>query len=126
VLSHSTVPHAAGYRFIAPYIDVCREYYNSELCIAALNLIFYGPSMFITPDETAVIFQTWPASVSMRNVGHWAQMLTDGQLRFQVGRSNVDVALESMCLGSKCFVQQWACTQIDSSGKYILAYTWHA
>ncbi|WIA37407.1 hypothetical protein OEZ86_014332 [Tetradesmus obliquus] len=71
------------YRFVAPYIDVCRDYYNSELCTAALNLIFFGPSMFITPDETAVIFKTWPASVSMRNVGHWAQMLTDGQLRFQ-------------------------------------------
>lgn len=80
---------AAGYRFVAPYIDVCRDYYNSELCTAALNLIFFGPSMFITPDETAVIFKTWPASVSMRNVGHWAQMLTDGQLRFQVRPSSM-------------------------------------
>jgi hypothetical protein len=82
---------AAGYRFIAPYLDTCRNNFNSELCIATLNVMFYGPSMFITPDETALIFETWPASVSMRNVGHWAQMLTDGQLRFQVGRSYVDL-----------------------------------
>lgn len=80
---------AAGYRFVAPYIDVCRDYYNSEFCTAVLNLIFFGPSMFVTPDETAVIFKTWPASVSMRNVGHWAQMLTDGQLRFQVRPSSM-------------------------------------
>jgi hypothetical protein len=39
--------------------------------------------MYISPDDNPIIFQTWPASVSGRNMAHWAQMLTDGQLRFQ-------------------------------------------
>ncbi|WIA20838.1 hypothetical protein OEZ85_005189 [Tetradesmus obliquus] len=71
------------YRFLAPYVKTCTEYIWSELCMSTLNIMFYGPSAFISPDDNPVIFQTWPASVSGRNMAHWAQMLTDGQLRFQ-------------------------------------------
>jgi hypothetical protein len=42
-----------------------------------------GPSAFISPGDNPIIFQTWPASVSGRNMAQWAQMMTDDQLRFQ-------------------------------------------
>lgn len=71
------------YRLMAPYVDTCRDYRWSELCATSLNYIFYGPSKYITPDDFQVILQTWPASVSSRNMAHWAQMLTDGKLRLQ-------------------------------------------
>eukprot|EP00878_Enallax_costatus_P000288 GHUV01000360.1.p2 GENE.GHUV01000360.1~~GHUV01000360.1.p2 ORF type:complete len:224 (+),score=18.01 GHUV01000360.1:2065-2736(+) len=72
------------YRFLAPYVQTCWDYKWSDLCASTLNQMFYGPSMFVTPDDFQVILQTWPASVSARNIMHWAQMLTDGQLRFQM------------------------------------------
>eukprot|EP00882_Tetradesmus_deserticola_P024099 GHRQ01026325.1.p1 GENE.GHRQ01026325.1~~GHRQ01026325.1.p1 ORF type:complete len:358 (+),score=63.04 GHRQ01026325.1:356-1429(+) len=71
------------YRFVAPYVSQCRDYIWSQLCMSTLNLMFYGPSTFISPDDNPIIFQTWPASVAGRNMAHWAQMLTDGRQRLQ-------------------------------------------
>lgn len=70
-------------RFLAPYVNNCESYKWAELCAASLNQIFYGPSIFVTPDDFQIILRTWPASVSARNLAHWSQMLTDGQLRLQ-------------------------------------------
>eukprot|EP00879_Flechtneria_rotunda_P024438 GHRR01025908.1.p1 GENE.GHRR01025908.1~~GHRR01025908.1.p1 ORF type:complete len:203 (-),score=36.74 GHRR01025908.1:1176-1784(-) len=72
------------YRFLAPYVQTCRENVWSEMCVSTLNAMFYGPSAFIAPDDFVVIGQTWPATVSARNVQHWAQQLTDKKLQFQM------------------------------------------
>lgn len=71
------------YRFLAPYVNSCQNYTWAELCGSTLNYMFYGPSIYVTPDDFQVILKTWPASVSARNIAHWAQMLTDGKLRLQ-------------------------------------------
>jgi pimeloyl-ACP methyl ester carboxylesterase len=71
------------YRFLAPYVKDCQDYRWAELCGSSLNYMFYGPSIFITPDDFQVILKTWPASVSARNMAHWAQMLTDNRIRLQ-------------------------------------------
>lgn len=71
------------YRFLAPFLPQCREYWWSEGCVAALNYMFYGPSSFISADDWTVILQTWPASVSSRNLNHWGQMMVTKELRFQ-------------------------------------------
>jgi hypothetical protein len=51
-------------------------------------VIFCRPSKFMGPDDLTLVLQTWPASVSGRNVIHWAQMINDDVLalkRFDFG-----------------------------------------
>jgi hypothetical protein len=43
--------------------------------VAALP-VFCRPSSYTTIDDYTVIAQTWPATVSTRNMGHWAQVIT--------------------------------------------------
>lgn len=71
------------YRFLAPYVEQCQGSQAGAFCMAAISNLLFGPSKFIRPIDFALILQTWPASVSTRNLHHWAQMLRSGELRFQ-------------------------------------------
>lgn len=62
-------------RLTAPlYATLCPNWILDEVCAAALGFIFYGPSIFITPDDYLTIATTWPSSVGTRNLVHWAQV----------------------------------------------------
>lgn len=50
----------------------------------SLSLMFYGPSAFLSIDDYTVIGQTWPASVSTRNMDHWAQVGIGGGVNVRV------------------------------------------
>lgn len=52
----------------------CRDWFLSEGCVMGISLMLFGPSSFISIDDYSVIAQTWPASVSTRNMDHWAQV----------------------------------------------------
>ncbi|WIA20837.1 hypothetical protein OEZ85_005188 [Tetradesmus obliquus] len=101
------LPH----RYLAPYVHTCRDYAWSELCMSALNTAFFGPSMFITPDDNPIIFQTWPASVSGRNMAHWSQMLTDSQLRFQRFDHGTNCSSRNQQFGETCNQQRYGSLQ---------------
>lgn len=68
------------YRIYAPFMATCRQNFWSEQCASLLNA--NGPG-FVPIDDFAVILQTWPASVSARNLKHWGQMMVSKELRFQ-------------------------------------------
>lgn len=69
----------------------CRDNFLAEGCVMALSLMFYGPSAFLSVDDYVVIGQTWPASVSTRNMDHWAQVGPRGGVNVRVcsGRGKV-------------------------------------
>jgi hypothetical protein len=62
-------------RLTAPLAGIlCSSWPASDVCAAAVSLIFFGPSQFITPDDYVAISRTWPSSVASRNLVHWAQV----------------------------------------------------
>lgn len=54
--------------------DECSDYPLTEACVVFITIAFFGPSTMIPPDDYSVIFATWPASVTSRNVIHMAQV----------------------------------------------------
>lgn len=71
------------YRYLAPYVKDCQGDQAGAFCMSALSNLLFGPSQHIKPGDFEHILQTWPASVSTRNLHHWAQMFRTGQLRYQ-------------------------------------------
>jgi hypothetical protein len=51
--------------------------------MSALNNLLFGASTLIKPEDFERILQTWPASVSTRNLHHWADMFRTEELRFR-------------------------------------------
>lgn len=49
---------------------------SCSVCCMLCTCVWHcsGPSSFISSDDWAVILQTWPASVSNRNLEHWGQV----------------------------------------------------
>eukprot|EP00878_Enallax_costatus_P034540 GHUV01038302.1.p1 GENE.GHUV01038302.1~~GHUV01038302.1.p1 ORF type:complete len:290 (+),score=48.85 GHUV01038302.1:665-1534(+) len=71
-------------RLVAPlYVTLCHSWILDEVCAAALGFIFYGPSIFITPDDYLSIATTWPSSVGSRNLVHWGQMFRSPELQMR-------------------------------------------
>eukprot|EP00775_Hariotina_reticulata_P011744 gene11744-11889_t len=88
-------------RLTAPLAGIlCSSWPASDLCAAAVSLVFFGPSQFITPDDYAVISRTWPSSVGSRNLVHWAQNF----------RSS-DLELRQYDFGLACNLTKWTLGQ---------------
>ncbi|WIA08209.1 hypothetical protein OEZ85_007658 [Tetradesmus obliquus] len=84
-------------RLVAPlYGTLCISWPLDEVCAAALSFIFYGPSIFITPDDYVSIATTWPSSVGSRNLVHWAQNFRSSELE-----------LRKYDFGTACNVTKW-------------------
>eukprot|EP00879_Flechtneria_rotunda_P000554 GHRR01000660.1.p1 GENE.GHRR01000660.1~~GHRR01000660.1.p1 ORF type:complete len:576 (+),score=135.60 GHRR01000660.1:200-1927(+) len=84
-------------RLTAPlYGTLCPAWPLDEVCTAALSLIFFGPSLFITPDDYISIATTWPSSVGSRNLVHWAQNFRTPELE-----------LRQYDFGTACNLTEW-------------------
>ena len=77
------MPEFLWYRLLAPYVKQCEGATAGATCMSALNNLLFGPSSLIKPEDFELILQTWPASVSTRNLHHWASMFRTGELSFR-------------------------------------------
>lgn len=76
------MPEFLWYRLLAPYVKQCAGATAGAECMSALNNLLFGPSSLIKPEDFELILQTWPASVSTRNLHHWASMFRTAELDF--------------------------------------------
>lgn len=77
------MPEFLWYRLLAPYVKQCAGATAGAECMSALNNLLFGPSSLIKPEDFELILQTWPASVSTRNLHHWASMFRTAELDFR-------------------------------------------
>lgn len=72
-------------RDFAPFLMPFCQYNTTwnEFCVQHINGMFYGPSVYVPPQDYIIIFTTWPSSVATRNLEHWSQMFRDDKLKLK-------------------------------------------
>jgi hypothetical protein len=52
-------------------IKSCSKPTNTQYCFDLVNFLFYGPSQRVSNYDFELVGTTWPATVGVRNLGHW-------------------------------------------------------
>jgi hypothetical protein len=82
-------------------------------CFDLVSFLFFGPSTLMTPDDFTRLSASWPSSVAVRNLQHWAQWYHSGN-----GPQRYDFGLD--CHSGKKFQESCNLNQYgqDSPPRY--------
>lgn len=105
-------------RRLWPWIRQFNRSWWADGFASALWLTFYGPSWRIPPDDQVVISNTWPATVTSRDITHWAQVRRRSALARR-GRYYVGVGGGGWLDSPQYFV---ACSHCTAATKWVLLH----